>query len=158
MSKDRKRGRPFANEGKTPTSADRAVFTEWCERIASGKTERFAAIGLPVKYKTLLTWATRDEDLYEELEDAKEMVVQAHLDESREAPMLVGKSEDDDGLHPAAAALVQKHAWNHLRVLDRERFGEGRRLETVGKGGGPVQNEIKILLADAVELAKEKVA
>jgi hypothetical protein len=154
MTKDRKRGRP-PNAGKHEgEAADLAVFTEWCARIAAGKTERYAAIGLPVKYKTLRSWADRDEARGDELADAHETHIQTRLDEMDDAPDAIANSEDGDGVHPKAAELKVRNAQWLLGKLDRDRFGEGKKVERSGPGGGPERHEVKITLADAVELAK----
>lgn len=150
----RKRGRPPANASKHESEADSAVFSEWCTRIASGRTERFAAIGLPVKYNTLRSWAERDPDRREELADAHETHIQSRLDEMDDAPDAIGSSEDD-GVHPKAAELKVRNAQWMLGKLDRDRFGEGKRVEKVGAGGGPVQSEVKITIVELQELAKD---
>lgn len=108
---------------------DPDVFLVWCERIGTGSTERFAAIGLPVPYKTLRSWADRDpEGMGEQLADAHERHIQMLLNEMRDAPDAIGRSEDD-GVHPTAGTLKASNAKWELGKLDRRRFGEGKIIE-----------------------------
>jgi hypothetical protein len=147
---------PDLSDGEAGKRAEKEVhpdFVEWCHRVSTGKTERFAAIGLSVKYKTLRSWADRDEELGEMLADAHEEHIQTRLDEMDDAPDAIGTSEDD-GVHPKAAELKVSNAKWILGKIARDRYGEGKRLEHVGPGGGPQQAVVKLELADIEQLAK----
>lgn len=145
---------------------DVEVFSEWCRRIASGKTERFAAIGLGVAYGTIRYWAADHAPcelcdgagcpgcegkgkvkgpLGTMLEEAHESHIQSLIDAPTTAAMALGTSEDD-GLHPEAAKIIERNARWMLPKLSWERFGERTRVDSTlaGPDGGPVKSEVAV--------------
>lgn len=122
----------------------RAIVAQWCELIAAGKLERFAALGLPERYTVIRGWVTEDPELAEMLADAHAKKKQALVDTMVSAPDGITLDEKGREFGDASAALRVKVALVRLEREYREEWAPGQRTEISGPGGAPIKQETQL--------------
>jgi hypothetical protein len=132
------------------------ALADWFGRIAAGETERSAAIAVQrvhgTTYKQLRGWCDRDEEW-------GEMLAQAHarkVERMESVLRRIATSDPGDITEdPGSARVKASTAQWLLSKWDRKTYGDAKTVETTGKDGGPVQQELTISIADANALAKD---
>lgn len=155
MARTKKIMTALDSEAKTRESA----LTEWLESIASGVTQRAAAIPIEKRtgytYKQLLGWCERDPEGWGRLMDAAISSKLERMEAVLRRIALAGPNDitEDPGSAKVRASTAQ---WLLAR-WDRKTYGEARTVDaTVTQKPAPSDDTPERIAADAIELLTEE--